>query len=139
MTFKVLALWIVASTAFLTANTVKADEAKVMQAKVALGEAFTKMALLTNSFTEKGKQESGAAGMQLAHQFSVKIDEMVSNGLQHDGSCEQITQYSDQRINEMFEQTKDDKVNSAAALRSVANTKSAIHNYVVAQCENLNG
>lgn len=123
----------------LTSLVAYADEAKVMQAKFAMGEALKKMALLTNSFTEKGKENSDVVGMQMAHQISVSLDNMVSQGLQHDGTCEQILQYSDRRTAELFNPDRDPRITSAAAKRSIENAKASIHDYVAAQCENLQG
>lgn len=139
MRFKSMSCGLIMSALSLTAPVAHADEAKVMQAKFTMGEAFKKMALLTNSFTEKGKENSDVVGMQMAQQISVSLDDMVSQGLQHEGTCEQILQYSDRRIAELFNPDKDPSITSAAAKRSIENAKTSIHDYVAAQCENLHG
>lgn len=127
------------SALFSVSLVAHADEAKVIQAKFAMGDALTKMAILTNSFTEKGKQNADIVGMQLAQKLSVSLDDMVSQGLQHEGSCEQILQFSDLRAAELFDPNKDPAIKSTAAKRSIENAKLSIHNYVAAQCENLHG
>lgn len=139
MRFKSMCCGLLLSALPFTSQVVHADEAKVMQAKFAMGDAFKKMALLTNSFTEKGKANSDVVGMQMAQQISVSLDDMVSQGLQHDGTCEQILQYSDRRTAELFNPDKDPSITSAAAKRSIENAKTSIHDYVAAQCENLQG
>lgn len=114
-----------------------ADENKVLQAKMAIGEAFRKAAILTDSLTDKGKENSDFIGMQFAQKVSIKLDDFIANGLRHDASCEQIVQSSDQITNGMFDGSRDEDVTGSAAKKSLDKVKISIHNYAVAQCENL--
>ncbi|MGC8426679.1 hypothetical protein ACP3S8_18085 [Mixta calida] len=112
-----------------------ADNMKVMLAKYELGNALTKLGLLTDSFTERGKQSPSIAGANAAEEMASTLDQFIANGLQHNASCEKIQEVANSKIAEMYEgQAKD---SSGAVKKAIGGVKGAMRNYVETQCSNL--
>ncbi|WP_270735174.1 hypothetical protein [Leclercia adecarboxylata] len=113
----------------------KADEMAVLKAKREMASALTKAGLLTNSFTEKGKQNPELAGMQIAQQFASNLDNFIVQGLQKNASCEQIEMASSQKMAEGMGK-KNEPLNDAAKKAS-DNLEVSVGKYVAARCADL--
>ena len=113
----------------------KADEMAVLKAKREMASAFTKAGLLTNSFTEKGRQNPEMAGMQIAQQFASNLDNFIVQGLQNNASCEQIEKASSQKMAEG--QSNKNETLSDAAKKASDNVEASVGKYVAARCADL--
>lgn len=112
-----------------------ADESKVMRAKFELGDALTKLGLLTNSFTEKGMQSPSLSGANAAQDMTPYLDKAIVDGLQHNASCERIQEVMNNKIASLYDGKDEDY--GAAAKKAANNVKVALRNYVEVQCSNL--
>ena len=101
-----------------------------------MASALTKAGLLTNSFTEKAKQDPELAGREIAQQFASNLDQFIVDGLQKNASCEQIKMAASRIINEGF--SKDDENLSDVAKKASHNVQVSMKKYVAVRCANLN-
>ncbi|PSS47359.1 hypothetical protein C6560_17620 [Enterobacter sp. FS01] len=92
MKYTLLALLLLAGTAHAS------YESNAEDAKVEMGQAFYKMGVLTQSFTEQGKVQGEAVGYEFANKVAYKMDDFISNGINAGASCTEIAQKLDEQL-----------------------------------------
>lgn len=92
MKFSLLALLVLAGTAHAS------YESNAEDAKVEMGQAFYKMGVLTQSFTEQGKSQGEAVSYEFANKITNKMDDFISNGVNAGASCAEIAQKIDAQL-----------------------------------------
>lgn len=113
-----------------------ANELDLLNAKNDMASAITKMGLLTNSFTEQGKQSPSLTGMKIAQGFAKNFDDFIVQRLQQNQSCSDIQNEAEKNINAGLNQGKDSSM-GAAAEKASKNVEAAMKNYIKVQCANL--
>ena len=92
MKYPLLALFLLAGTAHAS------YESNAEDAKVEMGQAFYKMGVLTQSFTEQGKAQGEAVGYEFANKVTYKMDDFIGNGVNAGASCSEIAQKIDEQL-----------------------------------------
>jgi len=126
---------IIPALVMMLSVTVRAENVKVMKARFDLGDAITKLGILTNSFTDKGMQSPLIAGANAAQEVSTALDKFIVSGLQKNATCERIQEVANNKIAELYNDR--DGEFGAAAGKAAGSVKSAMRNYVEVQCINL--
>jgi hypothetical protein len=133
-------LAVVTTFILLTASSVAlaspANEEAVAAAKVTLGEALYKSALLTGSMPDD-KTNPVKAGQEMGAEMSQRLDNVVIGGLNQGANCEDITA----NIQKSFEIMQRDAVSqfssSSAIKKALDNVPLSAAQYASAQCRNL--
>lgn len=132
----------VISTLFLLAASTSAlastsNEEAVAAAKVTLGEALYKSALLTGAMPEEGKADPVKMGVKMGTDMSQRLNNVVIGGLNQGANCDDITA----NIQKSFEIMQRDAVNqfssSSAIKKALDNVPLSAAQYAAAECENL--
>ncbi len=113
-----------------------ANEDAVAAAKVTLGEALYKSALLTGSMPDD-KTDPIKAGKDMGAEMSQRLDNVVIGGLNQGADCAEITE----NIQKSFEIMQRDAVSqyasSSAIKKALDNVPLSAAQYAAAQCQNL--
>lgn len=114
-----------------------ANEEAVAAAKVTLGEALYKSALLTGAMPEEGQADPIKAGQAMGAEMSQRLDNVVIGGLNQGANCDDITA----NIQKSFEIMQRDAVSqfssSSAIKKALDNVPLSAAQYASAQCQNL--
>ncbi|EPC8952131.1 hypothetical protein ACRRY2_001099 [Cronobacter sakazakii] len=121
----------------MTAMASPEAESQVALAKNQLAEAFIKGGLLTDSFTEKARNNPQAAGQEIANSMAQNIDSLVVQGINNGESCESISNRISQGMTKAMEQGQAEHPISPAAKKAAAKVPLAAANYASAQCAYL--
>ena len=112
--------------------SVSAEDMKVMKARFDLGDAITKLGILTNSFTDKGMQSPRLAGANAAQEITKEFDKFIVSALQKNATCEKIQEVANNKIAELYNDS--DGEFGVASAKAAGSVKSAMRNYVEVQC-----
>lgn len=132
----------VISTLFLLSASMSAlastsNEETVAAAKVTLGQALYKSALLTGAMPEEGKADPAKMGQKMGAEMSERINNVVIGGLNQGANCDDITT----NIQKSFEIMQRDAVNqfssSSAIKKALDNVPLSAAQYAAAECQNL--
>lgn len=120
-------------------------ESDAEDAKVEMGQAFYKMAILTQSFTEQGKSQGEALSYEFANKITSKMDDFIGQGVNAGASCTDVAQKMDDTLITSFsnhmrdESTKvTPKVSPVVMEKFLASFRKASLKYTDSRCEYLN-
>lgn len=112
------------------------NEQAVAAAKVTLGEALYKSALLTGSMPDD-KTDPVKAGQEMGAEMSQRLDNVVIGGLNQGANCDEISS----NIQKSFEIMQRDAVSqfesSSTIKKALDNVPLSAAQYAAAQCQNL--
>lgn len=139
MKLPLLALLLIAGTAHAS------YESDAEDAKVEMGQAFYKMGVLTQSFTEQGKSQGEALGYEFANKLTFKMDDFIGSGVNAGASCAEIAQKLDEQLITPFSEHMrgesdkvTPKVSPAVTDKFVTKFRKASLKYTSNRCEFLN-
>lgn len=129
----------------LTGTAHASHESDAEDAKVEMGQAFYKMGVLTQSFTDKGKSQGEALGYEIASEITFKMDDFIGKGVNAGASCADIAKKLDaQLITPFSEHMRDEsdkatpKVSPVIVNKFLTNFRTASLKYTNNRCEYLN-
>lgn len=113
-----------------------ANELDLLNAKNDMASAITKMGLLTNSFTEQGKQSSSLTGMKIAQGFAKNFDDFIVQRLQQNQSCADIQNEAEKISTQGLIKVRTRQW-ELLLKKASKNVEAAMKNYIKVQCANL--
>lgn len=135
MRLAITTLFMLAASTPALAST--SNEEAVAAAKVTLGQALYKSALLTGSMPDDGKTDPAKVGQQLGADMSQRLNNVVIGGLNQGASCDDITS----NVQKSFEIMQRDAVSqfssSSAIKKALDNVPLSAAQYTAAECQNL--
>ncbi|WP_437891337.1 hypothetical protein [Phytobacter sp. V91] len=123
-------------TAASGAQASTTNEAAVAAAKVTLGEALYKSALLTGSMPAD-QTNPIKAGEQMGAEMSQRLDNVVIAGLNQGADCDEITSNIQKSFELMQQQAVSQFATSSAIKKALDNVPLSAAQYASAQCQNL--
>lgn len=127
-------IFMLSASSYALAST--ANEDAVAAAKVTLGEALYKSALLTGSMPED-KTNPVKAGQEMGAEMSQRLDNVVIAGLNQGADCDDITANIQKSFEIMQQQAVSQFAANSAMKKAMDNVPLSAAQYASAQCQNL--
>lgn len=127
-------IFMLSASGYAQASTTNEDA--VAAAKVTLGEALYKSALLTGSMPED-KTNPVKAGQEMGAEMSQRLDNVVIAGLNQGADCDEITTNIQKSFEIMQQQAVSQFAANSAMKKAMDNVPLSAAQYASAQCQNL--
>jgi len=127
-------IFMLSASSYALAST--ANEDAVAAAKVTLGEALYKSALLTGSMPDD-KTNPVKAGQEMGAEMSQRLDNVVIAGLNQGADCDEITTNIQKSFEIMQQQAVSQFAANSAMKKAMDNVPLSAAQYASAQCQNL--